>query len=147
METTQTKSTLEELETKQNATLEQLAADTKKQRKHERTQAAMSVIRTVATLVMCAVICYVVFALAPRVTALLNDVDQITQDIQAMNLPEVAESVTTLATEGTEGINTALEDVSRAIGVLEKLDIDGLNKSISDLGAVVEPMAKLFGKR
>ena len=132
---------------KNTATLEQLAADMQKNRKHERTQAVMSVVRTIASILTLLVIVYALWTFAPRVTTLMDNLDQISADIQAMDLPGMSESVTELATEGTAGINTALEDVSRAIGVLEKLDIEGLNKSISDLGAVVQPLAKLFGKK
>ena len=37
--------------------------------------------------------------------------------------------------------------VTDALENLNKLDIETLNQSIADLGAIVEPMARLFGAR
>lgn len=47
------------------------------------------------------------------------------------------EDVSGFVTEGSDNLATAMQKI-------EGIDIDGLNEAISDLGAIVEPMAKLF---
>lgn len=47
------------------------------------------------------------------------------------------EDVSGFVTEGSDNLATAMQKI-------EGIDIDGLNEAISDLGAIVEPMARLF---
>ena len=46
-----------------------------------------------------------------------------------------------------EFIETNSESVTQSMQKLQNVDFEGLNNAISDLEAVVEPMAKLFGKK
>ena len=44
-------------------------------------------------------------------------------------------------------VEASLEEMHRALNVISQFDVESLNKSIGDFAAIVEPMAKLFGKR
>ena len=162
METTQktneeidaTKTEPAQTEAAQPVTLEQLAKDVEKTRKYNRTQARMSVIRTAASVITLVLVCYFLISLMPKVNdvvsnanAAVSKANEVIADVEALDLEGMTSSITALAEQGTVGIGTALKDVSRALSVVEKLDIEGLNSSIQDLGTIVEPMAKLFGKK
>lgn len=95
----------------------------------------------------------------PRLEATIDDLNTVTSTLTKIDIVKIADEISALAVTGTEGINqalteldtalagfdNALKDVSRAISVLESIDIEGLNKSIGDLSSVVGPLAMLFG--
>ena len=66
----------------------------------------------------------------------------------------MSESINELAEQGKYTLSAALGDVEAsleemhgALNVISQFDVESLNKSIEDFAAIVEPMAKLFGKR
>ncbi|MEA5060647.1 MAG: hypothetical protein VB049_11560 [Candidatus Pelethousia sp.] len=107
----------------------------------------MGIIRTVACLFMFVIIAGSALYVLPGVNQLVSKLTVVADNLEKIDITYMTESVTNLAVTGTEGIETALEQVSTALNTINRLDIDTLNQSIADLGAVVEPMAKLFGKR
>lgn len=46
-----------------------------------------------------------------------------------------------------EDMGESLESVETVAAGLEELDFEGMNEAITDLKTVVEPLAKLFGKK
>jgi hypothetical protein len=65
----------------------------------------------------------------------------------------MTESVTTIAVEGTESIDYAMEELDTALTGLDEalntvtaIDVEKLNKSIEDLSAIMGPLAALFGR-
>ena len=116
------------------------------QRKYQKRQGFLTLIRTAAVVGMFAVLLIAALMVLPRLNSALDALEGTAEVITALELEPMVESVTELATAGTEGITDALDDVTRALAKIEQLDIDGLNQSIEDLGTVVGPLAKLFGK-
>ncbi len=116
------------------------------QRKYQKRQGFLTLIRTAAVVGMFAVLLIAALMVLPRLNSALDSLEGTAEVITALELEPMVESVTELATAGTEGITDALDDVTRALAKIEQLDIDGLNQSIEDLGTVVGPLAKLFGK-
>lgn len=45
------------------------------------------------------------------------------------------------------GVQQSLQELQQALEKLNSLDFEGLNQSIADLQAIVEPLSKLFGGR
>lgn len=107
----------------------------------------MGVIRTVACLLLCLILAGSALYVLPGVNQLVSKLTIVVDNLNQIDITLMTESVTNLAVSGTEGIETALTQVSAALETINRLDIEGLNKSIADLGAVVEPLAKFFGKR
>lgn len=107
----------------------------------------MGVIRTVACLLVCLILAAGALYVLPGVNTLVTNLNVVATNLNQIDINLMTESVTNLAVTGTEGIETALEQVSVALENINRLDIDGLNQSIGDLGAVVEPMARFFGKK
>ena len=107
-----------------------------------------------AVIVLCAV-------LIPRATKTLRGIDAATEELNsvAATLNQVdfvgmSESITELTEQGKDTLNTALGDVEASLDSMQtaldnisRLDVDGLNQSIADLSAIVDPMARLFGRK
>ena len=107
----------------------------------------MSIIRTVACLLIFLVIAGSALYVLPGVKKLVDQLSIVADNLEQIDVTYMTESVTNLAVTGTESLETAMRQVTAALENLNKLDIDTLNQSIADLGAIVEPMARLFGTR
>ena len=107
----------------------------------------MSIIRTVACLLIFLVIAGSALYVLPGVKRLVDQLSIVADNLEQIDVTYMTESVTNLAVTGTESLETAMRQVTAALENLNKLDIDTLNQSIADLGAFVEPMARLFGTR
>ena len=107
----------------------------------------MSIIRTVACLLIFLVIAGSALYVLPGVKRLVDQLSIVADNLEQIDVTYMTESVTNLAVTGTESLETAMRQVTAALENLNKLDIDALNQSIADLGAIVEPMARLFGTR
>lgn len=115
----------------------------------------------IAAAVIAAAVIITCAVLIPRVSSSLNQIDSAVEELSgvATTLNQVdfvgmGESINELTELGKTSITTALEDVqsalenmNTAIDNISQLDVEGLNDSIENLSAIVEPMAKLFGKR
>ena len=114
-----------------------------------------------AVLICAATIALAVAVLIPRAVKTLHGIDAATEELNsvASTLNQVdfvgmSESISELTEQGKDTLNTALGDVEASLDSMQtaldnisKLDVDGLNQSIADLSAIVDPMARLFGKK
>ena len=67
-------------------------------------------------------------------TTIIANLEHITNDLNSINFPELAEKIDTLVT-----------DSGAAMKRINSIDIDSLNASIKALKETVEPLARLFG--
>ncbi len=114
-----------------------------------------------AVLICAAIIALAVAVLIPRAVKTLGGIDAATEELNsvASTLNQVdfvgmSESISELTEQGKDTLNTALGDVEASLDSMQtaldnisKLDVDGLNQSIADLSAIVDPMARLFGRK
>lgn len=114
-----------------------------------------------AVLICAAIVALAVAVLIPRAVKTLRGIDAATEELNsvAATLNQVdfvgmSESISELTEQGKDTLNTALGDVETSLDSMQtaldnisKLDVDGLNQSIADLCAIVDPMARLFGKK
>ena len=114
-----------------------------------------------AVLICAAIIALAVAVLIPRAVKTLGGIDAATEELNsvAATLNQVdfvgmSESISELTEQGKDTLNTALGDVEASLDSMQtaldnisKLDVDGLNQSIADLSAIVDPMARLFGRK
>lgn len=91
------------------------------------------------------------FNIIPQVNAAIADVDDVVNTLNEVDIVGISKEINTLATTGTEGINTALGDlevaldsVTTSISMLQSIDIDALNQAITDLSDTVGPLANFF---
>lgn len=117
------------------------------QQKLLRAMYRMSIIRTVACLLIFLIIAGSALYILPGVKGLVDQLSIVADNLEQIDITYMTESVTNLAVTGTESLETAMLQVTEALENLNKLDIETLNQSIADLGAIVEPMARLFGAR
>lgn len=114
-----------------------------------------------AVLICAAIVALAVAVLIPRTVKTLGGIDAATEELNsvAATLNQVdfvgmSESISELTEQGKDTLSTALGDVETSLDSMQtaldnisKLDVDGLNQSIADLSAIVDPMARLFGKK
>lgn len=77
----------------------------------------------------------------------LTDAQEITSQVKEGNPKQVMDSISSLAKEGETAVLECVEQVKRAVDILDKMDIDSLNTAIDNLGKAISPLAKLFGGR
>lgn len=69
----------------------------------------------------------------------LSKLDEVTEGLSQADLPGLIKHMDELLAESGEGLQEALEKVN-------SMDIETLNDAIGDLQAIVEPLARFFGR-
>ena len=94
-----------------------------------------------------------IFSLAPSLFSLTARLDTISQNLADVDIAKMSQNINTLTEKTSEGIDTllgeaaiTLGEASKTLSSLNELDIEKLNQSIDDLAAIVDPLAKLFGR-
>lgn len=112
-------------------------------------------IRTAVVLVVAILLVLCGILIVPKAIGTINQANQIMeQATETISLANTAiESVTTMSQSITDmgtSMDTFITDngesVEAVMTKLEEIDFEGLNTAIKDLGDVVEPLAKFFGK-
>ena len=112
-------------------------------------------IRTAVVLVVAILLVLCGILIVPKAMGTINQANQIMeQATETISLANTAiESVTTMSQSITDmgtNMDTFITDngesVEAVMTKLEEIDFEGLNTAIKDLGDVVEPLAKFFGK-
>ena len=98
-------------------------------------------IQMIALVAMAAGVIAFVLLLMPRASAALAQVDAVVGELASVDFALVAQSSASM-----EGLDTGLADLHRALAVLEGVDLQSLNESIASLSAILEPLARLFGR-
>lgn len=93
--------------------------------------------------------------LVPKAVSTMQQIETLAQEASVLmeNANTTLEGIDEMSAEiktAADGINGLVEDnssvLTESMTKLNSIDFEGLNKAINDLGAVVEPMAKFFGK-
>ena len=72
-----------------------------------------------------------------RLDKVLTNLESVTQQLSDADLVGMVDSVDTLVTTSQSGVEQVIEEFN-------SIDFNSLNKAISDLGDVVEPLANFF---
>lgn len=78
-------------------------------------------------------------ALGIQAQTVLTNLEAVTSELSEADLGSMVSNVDTLVTDSQEGVKQALDKIN-------ELDIASLNQAISDLSAVVKPLADFFGR-
>lgn len=125
--------------------------------KQQLKMAKLQCVLTALLVVCCILILVVVLFTALRISELAAPIGELTGQLQALALQAetVMENLNIVSAElaqsdldsMAENINTMVADgqaaIEEALDKLQAFDIEKLNKAISDLSAIVEPLAKI----
>ena len=75
----------------------------------------------------------------------LADLENVSAELSEADIGGVLKNVDGLVLQSRDGIVKALDDVEKALSVIEGVDIATLNKAIKDLHDVVSPLSRMFG--
>ncbi|MEG1953131.1 MAG: hypothetical protein RR115_02725 [Hydrogenoanaerobacterium sp.] len=134
--------------------LQMIAENSEKQVGYAKTQLMLTKLCTAFLAVLLAVSMVLSAFFVPRINKVLTQADAVltnakavSDELSGIDYPALAKRIDELIVTGDIGIAKALDDVERALKVIEQFDIKTLNSAISDLNRVVAPIAKLFGGR
>ena len=104
----------------------------------------MSLISTIAVLIVALFILLYGAFLMPKINSLLNEAQ-----IGLTNVTEITDKLSKVDFEGLiddvgELVITTEKDLGITMKKIDEIDFKGLNRSIGDLGDVIEPLAKFF---
>ncbi|MEG0838763.1 MAG: hypothetical protein RSF33_03025 [Hydrogenoanaerobacterium sp.] len=132
--------------------LQMIAENSEKQVRYAKTQLMLTKLCTAFLAVLLAVSVVLSAFFVPRINKVLTQADAVltnakavSDELSGIDYPALAKRIDELIVTGDIGIAKALDDVERALKVIEQFDIKTLNSAISDLNRVVAPIAKLFG--
>ncbi|MEG1760325.1 MAG: hypothetical protein RR251_00330 [Hydrogenoanaerobacterium sp.] len=132
--------------------LQMIAENSEKQVGYAKTQLMLTKLCTAFLAVLLAVSMVLSAFFVPRINKVLTQADAVltnakavSDELSGIDYPALAKRIDELIVTGDIGIAKALDDVERALKVIEQFDIKTLNSAISDLNSVVAPIAKLFG--
>jgi len=74
-----------------------------------------------------------------QIDMVMTNLEDVSAELAEADLAGMLEEVSTLVGDSQAGVSDAINKIST-------LDIDTMNEAIQDLKAVVEPLAKLFGR-
>ena len=111
-----------------------------KQVKYQKFQCILSGVAAVSCVALLALVCTLMPQAVETVTRLdsvLTNLESVTQQLSDADLGGMVQNVDTLVTTSQAGVDQMMEE-------LNAMDFDTLNKAISDLASVVEPLANFF---
>lgn len=120
-------------------------------------QSRLAKIRTLVMGVFMVIIAFALIVLSVQFGGILEEantaISQITlltkelsTVLEETSITELLNNVNALIAESGDALTEALQGVDAALENINKIDIETLNKAITDLQKVIEPLAKLFGR-
>ncbi len=109
-------------------------------------QYRLTCISTAACVLMLLVVLVSAVSLVPKAVHTFEQADVVMADLEVVT-SELAETLPELLREMDALVNVSGEGVAEAMEKISSIDIEGLNEAIGDLGAIVEPMARFFGRK
>lgn len=140
--------------------LQDIRDNERKEMKYAKRQSVISMVLSSICLTIVIMIGIAVFSLLPKVGALVRNANAIIEEASGM-MSEAEDVVTNLNTvtndlakldinelfDNVNGLVVESEDsISEAMERIEKIDFESLNSAIKDLGAVISPLARFFGR-
>lgn len=83
--------------------------------------------------------------MTPQAKQALESAQKVLEQVDAADPQQVLEDLNSLTREGEAAMQESVEELKKAVDVLEKIDIEALNQAVDNLGKAVSPLARLFG--
>lgn len=133
--------------------MRRVEASNEAQVRYAKKQYAMSRISAVCSGGMLLVVIVCALVLTPKMLSTFRQIDTVMGEMESVltDLESASNALAGADVAGMlEGVNTLVEDsqtgVAEAVEKISALDIETMNEAIADLKAVVEPLARLFGR-
>ena len=112
--------------------------------KYVKRQYYFSMITAICAVCMLLIVGIAAAVVVPSLTGTLAEISTAMHNLNQVtdNLNDMMQSLNTI----TDGLAPSLEGLQQVTEGLEAVDFQKLNQAISDLQAVVAPLAKLFGR-
>ena len=82
-----------------------------------------------------------------QVDEMMPQVQEVVGRIQEGDPKALMEDIQSLTQTGEKALNDSVAELKKAVEVLERIDIESLNTAVENLGKAVSPLARLFGGR
>lgn len=129
-----------------NAAAETVKGYEKKKLLAARITAVASIITLVIVIAGAAFVVPCLTKLSPALEAASASIDSAAKQVIDADLPELSRSIDALVSSSRTAANNANDAASAALEKIEALEIEKLNDAISDLSAIVKPLARLLGR-
>ena len=154
-----------------DSVLAEIAENTRIQAKNSKKQLIWLRVCAIALALILAIVAAVSIVVVPKTVKLVNDLEALTSQLsegieavttrlEKLNVESLVDDVDKLidslspAVEGLkpmmENIDRTVTDAHESIGTalekLQSINLEKLNKAITDLSTIIEPLARLFGK-
>lgn len=136
-----------------NPEMQELLAKIEKSNRQQVRYARIQCLFSILAAVCCGVLLFAVLTVVPQVQQIagqvqdlasqaetvLSNLEDVTTELAEVDLTGMVDSVDSLVSSSQEGVTQALDKINN-------LDIESLNDAITDLSAVVKPLAEFFSK-
>lgn len=129
-----------------NAAAETVKGYEKKKLLAARITAVASIITLVIVIAGAAFVVPCLMKLSPALEAASASIDSAAKQVIDADLPELSRNIDALVSSSRTAANNANDAASAALEKIEALEIEKLNDAISDLSAIVKPLARLLGR-
>lgn len=129
-----------------NAAAETVKGYEKKKLLAARITAVASIITLVIVIAGAAFVVPCLMKFSPALEAASASIDSAAKQVIDADLPELSRSIDALVSSSRTAVNNANDAASAALEKIEALEIEKLNDAISDLSAIVKPLARLLGR-
>ena len=129
-----------------NAAAETVKGYEKKKLIAARITAVASIITLVIVIAGAAFVVPCLMKFSPALEAASASIDSAAKQVIDADLPELSRSIDALISSSRTAANNANDAASAALEKIEALEIEKLNDAISDLSAIVKPLARLLGR-
>jgi type II secretory pathway component PulF len=110
------------------------------------TMSKLQLVFTVIAALCCLAAVVMILTVLPRVNGIitqmehtLTNLEQISEELNALDMEGMISNVDTLVTSGQESLKQTMEK-------LDTIDLETMNQAIKDLAKIIEPLARLFGR-
>ena len=127
-----------------NAAAETVKGYEKKKLLAARITAVASIITLVIVIAGTAFVAPCLMKLSLALEAASASIDSAAKQVIDADLPELSRNIDALVSSSRTAVNNANDAASAALEKIEALEIEKLNDAISDLSAIVKPLARLL---
>lgn len=143
------------------AVLKDIQENEKQEVAYAKKQSRVALITSMCSLAIVLVMAIVVISILPmlntlmknandtvvKVNTLMEETDDIVENLNKVTSDLVEMDYVGIVKDIDRLVDEAQESITSAMDKLNKVDFDGLNNAITDLGTIIAPLAKLFGRK